>query len=48
MWVCQIKSARMNGLKRKKITTLCLTPSKMKYNLTSETPHLGKTVEWLI
>ena len=42
MWVCQIKSARMDGLKKKKkITTFSFTPSKMQYTLSSKTPHLG-------
>lgn len=47
MWVCQIKSARMDGLKKKKITTFSFTPSKMQYTLSSKTPHLGKAVKWL-
>lgn len=46
MWVCQIKSARMNGVKKNHI--LFKTPFKMKYNLSLETPHFGKAVEWLI
>lgn len=45
-WVCQIKSARMDRLKKKKIT-FSFTPSKRKHNPSSKTPHLGKTMGWL-